>query len=106
MLHCQLNGKSVEVLWDTGSMVTLVDRRWIKENFPEAKVYSVGEFLEDKELNLKAANSTQIRFDGVAILELVLGMEKEGRSRHNETKGGEEEGGGRNERILHKTDGE
>ena len=78
MLQCQLNGKLMEVLWDTGSMVTLVDRGWIGENFPDAEVYSVSEFLDDKELKLKAANSTQIRFDGVAILELVLGSEKEG----------------------------
>ena len=78
MLHCQLGGKSVKLLWDTGSQVTLVDRRWMRTNFPDAKIHSVSEFLDDKELNLKAANSTQIRFDGVAILELVVGGEKEG----------------------------
>ena len=41
MVSCRLGGKEVEVLWDTGSMVSLVDRRWIKKNVPETKIYSV-----------------------------------------------------------------
>ena len=36
VLQCRLGGKEVEVLWDTGSMVSLVDRRWMKENLPDA----------------------------------------------------------------------
>ena len=78
MLSCQLGGKSLSVLWDTGSMVSLVDRKWIRKNFPHSRIYSVSEFLENSELNLKAANSTLIQFDGVALLELKLGNEQEG----------------------------
>ena len=34
-----LFGKLVDVLWDTGSMVSMVDRHWVKENFPDERVF-------------------------------------------------------------------
>ena len=75
ILRCRLGGKEVEVLWDTGSMVSLVDRRWIKENIPEAVIHPVADFLEphENDLCLKAANSTKVKFDGVAVLEFAVG---------------------------------
>ena len=75
VLRCRLGGKEVEVLWDTGSMVSLVDRRWIERNLPDAVIHPVADFLESdqKELCLKAANSTKIRFDGVAVLDFAVG---------------------------------
>ena len=73
MLSCSLGGKPCEVLWDTGSMVSLVDRRWAKEHFPDRKIYSISEFMEDSELNIRAANSTAIQFDGVMLLEFSVG---------------------------------
>ena len=71
VLTCYLGGKQVEVLWDTGSMVSLVDREWVKEQFPEEKVYSVSEFLE-RDLHVRAANSTKIECDGVILLPFSL----------------------------------
>ena len=69
MLRCRLDGKIVEVLWDTGSMVSLVGRKWVKENFPQKKIYSVREFLEEKEeLKVTAANSSEVEIDGVILL--------------------------------------
>ena len=72
MVKCRFNGKKFDVLWDTGSMVTLVGRRWLRKHFPDIHVFSVSEFLEDKELTLQAANSTTIKYDGVALLEFQL----------------------------------
>ena len=72
LVTCYFNGKKFDVLWDTGSMVTLVGRRWLRENFPDLQIFSVAEFLEEKELTLQAANSTQIKFDGVALLDFQL----------------------------------
>ena len=72
ILSCRLGGKPFEVLWDTGSMVSLVDRKWVKENFPDRQIHSISEFMEDRELNIKAANSTTIRFDGVMLLEFSV----------------------------------
>ena len=71
VLNCVLGGKKVEVLWDTGSMVCLCDRDWLAENFPEAEVQSVSDFLEE-DLEVRAANSTAIQLDGVVVLEFSL----------------------------------
>ena len=80
ILRCHLGGKEVEVLWNTGSMVSLVDRSWIKGNLPDVVIHPVSDFLEshEKELCLKAANSTRIKFDGVAVLDFTVGDVGEG----------------------------
>lgn len=77
MLKCFLGGKNSEMLWDTGSMVSLVDRRWVKRNFPEEVIHPVSAFL-DRELHLQAANETTINFDGVVLLTFSLSEEDEG----------------------------
>ena len=71
-LNCILSAKKAELLWDTGSMVSLVDRDWLNDNFPDAEIQSVSDFLEE-ELEVKAANSTLIKIDGVVVLEFSLG---------------------------------
>ena len=77
MLKCYYGGRAVKVLWDTGSMVSMVDRQWLDEHFPGEKVYSVEEFLGRK-LHLQAANATTIKFDGVVILDFSLKEGEEG----------------------------
>ena len=71
LLKCYLGGKEFKMLWDTGSMISMVDRKWVRKHFPNATIYSVSEFLE-RELYVKAANSTAIRFDGVLLIEFSL----------------------------------
>ena len=71
MLKCFLGGKRVMMLWDTGSMVSMVDRRWCKRHFPNATIYPVSSFL-DRELHVQAANETSIKFDGVILLDFSL----------------------------------
>ena len=79
MLKCYLGGKRVMMLWDTGSMVSMVDRRWLRRHFPKATIYPVSSFL-DRELHVQAANETSINFDGVVLLEFslkeVVGLEE------------------------------
>ena len=74
ILRCLLDGKSVDMLWDTGSMITLVSRKWAKENFPEKKIHSLSEFLEEneEELRVTAANKTEVKIDGVLLLDFSL----------------------------------
>ena len=72
MLKCHLGGKEFKLLWDTGSMISMVDRKWLRKHFPTANIHSVSEFLERK-LYVKAANSTVIHFDGVWLIEFSLG---------------------------------
>ena len=72
ILKCLLDNKFFEVLWDTGSMISLVDKDWVEEHFPEKKIYSVDEFLENECLHVQAANSTEITYDGVILLKFSL----------------------------------
>ena len=44
-----LNGKEFKMLWNTGSMISLMDRRWVQKNFPDEKLHSVSNFLEEDE---------------------------------------------------------
>ena len=71
ILSCLLDEKENEVLWDTGSMVSLVGRNWLKVRYPEKKVHSVSEFMEEK-LSVRAANSTVVEYDGVVLFNFNL----------------------------------
>jgi len=71
LLNCTLGKKEFKVLWDTGSMVSLVDRKWVVENFPDEQIHSVSEFLGE-ELHLRAANNSMIQFDGLILLDFGL----------------------------------
>ena len=44
ILKCLLDNTFIEVLWDTGSMISLVDKDWVEEHFPEKKIDSVTSF--------------------------------------------------------------
>ena len=78
MLKCKIDGKVMRLLWDTGSMVSIAGRRWVKKNFPNKKIYSVSEFLEDHDLNLYAANKTKINLEGVILVEFGVDGVDEG----------------------------
>ena len=75
VVKCLLDGKMVYMLWDTGSMVSLVGRKWLRKHFPHKRIYSVSEFLEEKEggLRVTAANSSEVEVDGVVVFDFVLG---------------------------------
>ena len=72
MLNCTLDNTDVEVLWDTGSMISLVDTKWVKKYFPNKELHSVQDFLENEVLQIRAANSTVITFEGVLLFEFSL----------------------------------
>ena len=81
MVNCRLDGKKFDMLWDTGSMICLVDRRWLRRHFPGKKIESVSEFLKRegvKELKLRAANATEIKLDGVVVVNFSLKEGEEG----------------------------
>ena len=74
MLRCCLDGKVVEMLWDTGSMISLMGRKWVQKNFPQKKIYPISEFLEEKEdLKVTAANSSNVDIDGVMLFYFSVG---------------------------------
>ena len=71
-IGCFINGKLTKLLWDTGSMVSLVDREWVEKNVPGSEILPVADFLDGEDLKLSAANSTQILFDGVVLVNFGL----------------------------------
>ena len=75
MVKCNLDGKQFDMLWDTGSMICLVDLKWVKTHFPGKDILTVSEFLEREgveDLKLRAANATEIELDGVVVLEFSV----------------------------------
>ena len=70
-IRCYLDGIESQLLWDTGSMVSIVDRAWVKNRFSYQTILPVSMFV-DETLQLKAANSLEIKFDGVLFLDFGL----------------------------------
>ena len=73
-IRCLMDETDVVLLWDTGSMVSIVDREWLAKRFPDKQVLPVSSFLEGEKLKLSAANSSEIKFDGVVLMD--FGMKK------------------------------
>ena len=73
MLKCSLDGKECDGLWDTGSMVSMVNSGWLEVTIPDSKVMTVEEFLEGDNLHLCAANNTNVNVDGVVVLKFSVG---------------------------------
>ena len=73
-----LNNKNIEGLWDTGAMVSLLNKMFVLENFPDAKIESVAEFLGEEDVNdlkLTVANKKEMSVIGVVVLQFgVQGM--------------------------------
>ena len=73
MLKCLIQGKEVEALWDTGSQVCVVSRKWQQTHLPLDVLRNVEESLgAGGELNLEAMNGTDIPFDGWIEVRLKL----------------------------------
>ena len=62
MLNCILNGVLSSVLWDTGSMISLVDVEWVKENIPVLEVHSISKFLGEEEADLKLQTIQKLKW--------------------------------------------
>jgi len=77
LIQFYLDGKKFEGLWDTGSMISLLDYNFVKTNFPNAEIKSTSEFLEDSEtLDLIAANNTKVDLEGVVLLNFGISKTK------------------------------
>ena len=53
-------------------MVSVMNDEFLVENFPEKKVYSVDEFLENETLCLSAANNTEVPIEGVTLFDFAI----------------------------------
>ena len=73
VIKCWLNQRQCEGLWDTGSMISLMNKRVVEEKFPNVKIHSVEEFLGTG-LKLSAANQTELQIAGIVLMD--FGVEK------------------------------
>lgn len=57
IINCYLNDQKVKALWDTGAQVSLINSKYVKENFPNTEVRPL-----DTLLHVTAANGSEIPF--------------------------------------------
>ena len=75
LVNIYLNGKKVKGLWDTGAMISLMNRKFLKANFPDSIIHSIADFTGEG-FTLTAANKSRIDIDGVVVLNFGV-MDKE-----------------------------
>ena len=68
----KLNGKTVEILWDTGAQLSIISKKFLQENFPDCKIKDVDDLLSC-ELALTAANGSTIPYEGWVELNFQVG---------------------------------
>ena len=75
LIEFTLEGKLFKGLYDTGSMVSLVDRNWLVENFSDHPIHTVTQFIgeEGSTISLKAANNSDVSIEGVVLFQFQLG---------------------------------
>ena len=75
LFNCSLGGVSSTVLWDSGSMISMVNTDWVEENFPGAELRPMSDFVEegDDQYEFKAANGTDVPMVGCISLEFKMG---------------------------------
>ena len=68
----KLNGKTVEILWDTGAQVSIISNKYLEEHFSDCKIKDVSELL-NCDLALTAANGSTIPYEGWVELNFQVG---------------------------------
>jgi hypothetical protein len=71
LVSCFLNGRQLEVLWDTGAQVSIMTNDFLNAKFPDVKKRDISQLL-DSPLEINAANGTAIPYTGWVELEFRL----------------------------------
>ena len=65
LVWCKMNSVKTQALWDTGAQVSIMSETWKSQNLPDARIRPISDLLSDDELlDLRAANGTEIPFQG------------------------------------------
>ena len=72
LVKIQLDGVEIQGLWDTGAMISLINKGFLLKNFPGVKIESIGEFTGEN-FSLTAANKSEVRVEGVVVLTFGVG---------------------------------
>ena len=70
-VKCMLNGVEATGLWDTGAMVSVVSKDWLRRMFPELEIKKVEELI-DEPLEIKTANQGSLPCCGWVELSFQL----------------------------------
>ena len=68
MINFTLDDKNFEGLWDTGSMISLVNLDWLKTQFNNIQIDSIEKFVGDKSPNLTLRTSNNMEMNVLAIV--------------------------------------
>ena len=68
MINFTLDDKNFEGLWDTGSMISLVNLDWLKTQFNNIQIDSIEKFVGDKSPNLTLRTSNNTEMNVLAIV--------------------------------------
>lgn len=65
LVWCKIDSVKTQALWDSGAQVCVVSETWKSQNLPDTKIRPISDLLNDNELlDLRAANGSQIPFEG------------------------------------------
>ena len=78
MVSCTINGVPLEILLDSGSQVTMVERAWIDKALPNVRIQPLESLFSEQPLEITAANGTNVPFDGWVDVELQVCSENYG----------------------------
>ena len=77
MLQCRSKGIVMPVLMDTGVQVSIIEKRVLEERFPDNKIKSVEDLLNNGDnLRVQWGNSHDIPFRGFVELPVTLGEDR------------------------------
>ena len=68
MVNFYLDNVCVNGLWDTGSMVSVVNEKFLQSYFPDVKIRSVEDVTGNNKLTVTVANQGALNVKGIAIL--------------------------------------
>lgn len=78
IIHCYLQGKRTDVLWDTGSQICAIDEAWKAKHLPDVKLRNIAEIVDPLDpLQIEAANGTEIPYIGWVELTFKLSVNAE-----------------------------
>ena len=73
LVECVLNGKKTQVLWDTGSQISILSQEFLLEQFPAIEVKDLKELLGvETDLDIRAANKSRVPYLGYVELKFEL----------------------------------
>ena len=64
IVKCLLNGLETDALWDTGAQVSIISHSWLNQCLPGCDIRDIAELLGMDGLKLKAANGTDLPYEG------------------------------------------